>query len=138
MSEMRENLFRGKKLGSGRWTEGDLLTSATYPDRAWITESKTFFDRQLDTIAFVEVDHSTVGQYTGLTDENGVKIFEGDILSIPSEQIGDMKAVVYYDTKYAGFNMKPITDFHYAMMKDGTIIGNIHDNPELAKGGSGE
>lgn len=137
---MREILFRGKKLGSGEWTEGNLLTSAAYPDRAWITESKTFFDRQLDGITFVEVTSNTVGQYTGLTDKNGVKIFEGDILEshyndgCPEDVT--IEIIVWSENGWGieipGGDLAQVYEdgkFPYS-----TVIGNIHDKPELLEG----
>lgn len=121
---MREILFRGRRSwGNKKWVEGDLLHG--YNGYVGIT-------KKLLGIETWQVEPETVGQYTGLTDKNGNKIFEGDILSA-SKRNG---VVVWHDdcggycVKH-GFNGRSIilvmNDF------DVEVIGNIHDNPELLK-----
>lgn len=155
---MREILFRGKRTSYPYegWAEGSLLcvdghcmilekenddNGYCYP---YINAEDGIVDGGLTT-----VDPETVGQYTGLTDKNGTKIFEGDILAIkffpayvervwwdgPPDAIAkvfwDLNAFALYangklDKRYADF-----CDINY---HETEIIGNIHDNPELLEG----
>lgn len=85
-------------------------------------------------ITLVEVDPKTVGQFTDLTDKNGKKIFEGDI--VERFWLGDKHTyLICYDNDIASFIGKDIcseylTTFDYDACKF-EVIGNIHDNPEL-------
>lgn len=68
----REILFRGKLLNGGEWSYGNLIVKLS--DMAIITPDDTPLGK------YGQIDPATVGQYTGLTDKNGRKIFEGDII----------------------------------------------------------
>jgi uncharacterized phage protein (TIGR01671 family) len=136
---MREILFRGKRIDNGEWVEGFLLKECNYATCSWNLAIEHKTDR-FGKFAYdvAEINPETVGQYTGLTDKNGKKIFEGDIIKIPDDydEFG-ISAGEIYEVYFAfgGFRLKP----KYSKAKgfwledDETveIIGNIHDNPEL-------
>lgn len=114
---MREILFRGK-LKDGRWAEGNLQIKK---DGVCII---TPDDTPLGCYGAVFPD--TVGQYTGLTDKNDKKIFEGDIVLIPGIGFG----VIRYDR--ACFTLGLVEcGFCVSEQSEREILGNIHDNPEL-------
>lgn len=119
---MREILFRGKGTINNEWIYGDLLY---YADTAQIWQ-----DSDLGKYA-VSVVPETVGQYTGLTDKNGTKIFEGDIVEYEGKRYS-----INYLPHYARFSaVKPNTVFCVFAYQRGEVIGNIYDNPELIGGG---
>lgn len=127
---MREILFRGKDFSgviNHSWCFGNLDT--TEDDRAIII----YFDR-FGNKCKIFVNPDTVGQYTGLNDKNGKKIFEGDIV----KRFWFSKMCIYqigYDNGLACFigraGMK-FTTFDYDS-EEFEVIGNIYDNPELIK-----
>lgn len=139
---MREILFRGKQYGNGEWVEGSLLIDeagncyiGTYlkPDKCnslvvgggrQIGKTATRFLG----IGFVLVDPETVGQFTGMTDMKGQKIFEGDIIEWDEiEWGGKYKEQVKWD--YSLLSMRKNDWPEWC-----EVIGNIHDNPELLEG----
>lgn len=119
---MREILFRGKRVDNGEWVFGNLISSKNYA----IGSQKFPLERP-----FV-VDPSTVGQYTGLTDRNGRKIFEGDIVT--HVKFPDEPALIcWHETGFAIKGLWYSTDIssRKAYIE---VVGNIHDNPDLIGG----
>ena len=142
---MREILFRGKSRNDGKWYCGDLVTVA----------HKRFID---DDISKERVEPETVGQYTGINDKNGTKIFEGDVVEFYFFDKGHKNTrTMLIEWANDGFCMKELFR-NYRLEKDFSviagkiytnkgetkqgiyksnnsyfveIIGNIHDNPEL-------
>ena len=132
---MREILFRGKRYDNGQWVYGYLIhnefCNSNIPYIGYLRLADTNAD---------EVIPSTVGQYTGLIDKNGTKIFEGDIVKDEDSQL---YGKVVFATAADGFD--GMTGFMVDDICDGLqnyngfwhfveVIGNIHDNPELLKG----
>lgn len=132
---MRNIIFRGKRLDNGQWVYGDLY-------------HRKICDVVSPTIHNIEytggsVDPATVGQYTGLNDKNGNKIFEGDILKIyyygKSKIFGVVKfgeSRFFIDDNFMRDDIKakaPMTEMFSRYEFE--VVGNIYDNPELLKGG---
>lgn len=127
---MREILFRGKRVDNGEWVYGDLLHPDIYGNGYSIEDFTKEKSNCYDVIP------ESVSEFTGLTDKNGKKIFEGDIVKlylIDGEEIG----VIKYNDKMCRF-MFFTKDGSYSFddTDDFEIIGNTHDNPELLKGGN--
>lgn len=128
---MREILFRGKDLSgvlNRSWIFGSLdTTEKEHP-------SIIYLDR-FGNRCRISVDPKTVGQYTGLTDKNGKKIFEGDILkNIESDEIVDIcysgcSFRYSYNNSIYGYSVDDIEDG--ILTDEFEVIGNIYDNPEL-------
>ena len=127
---MREILFRGKHKADGKWCEGNLHIDKQ--GVAIITPDDTPLG------CYGQVDPATVGQFTGLTDKNGKKIFEGDIVSAHfdwNDPEAESKAIVEWDndnfrwvTHQPGYVPDEINDFDKGLW---LVVGNIYDNPEL-------
>lgn len=135
---MRDIEFRGKHTDSGLWVYGYVAEISTY-GVAGHRIVVGIYEKPKPKKEFVgnwwEVDPETVGQYTGLADKNGTKIFEGDIVTMPSYGGGRCKSVVYFKSgKFAvdGSNY----GFKDIRPQNMLVIGNIYDNPELL-GGNG-
>ena len=150
---IREVIFRGKRTDNGKWECGDLLSPNEFnaiPHIVYIAYLNEYGDiGEISTPVIPE----TVGQYTGLTDKNGKKIFEGDIVRLTDEHNEiEWTAVVVFGNPNGEYNwgwqLKAIGEFDgnkdillwVDMEESGAyceIIGNIHDNPELLEGGGG-
>ena len=125
---MREILFRGKRIDSGEWVYGGYRVEkiGEYPIAVFIIEHLTsgVFENH-------RVDPETVGQYTGLNDKNGKKIFEGDIVNITYNTTVENAVIEYKGASFYGSTFADCweLDNYYEI----EVIGNIHDNPELLK-----
>ena len=134
---MREILFRGKRVDNGEWFYGFYGKSG---EKAYIIYDN---DIAVAYISMKEVIPETVGQYTGLTDKNGTKIFEGDIIKAQDDIFGSpfcdgiTGKVVYEESAYFIEPQNPYeSEYLFNECAVYEVIGNIHDNPELLKGGA--
>ena len=127
---MREILFRGKRLDNGAWETGSLVIVRMdcHDAQYYIADKMTGYH--------TPVDPSTVGQYTGLKDKNGKRIFEGDIAKVLQ---GKDKDIAYVGFENGAFMLYPKTGNIYERNLwsywyndlDVEVIGNSNDNPEL-------
>ena len=144
---MHEILFRGKLTDDGKWIEGYYCPCifGRFPSRPAIISKEDMDNGYWHPEKIIP---STVGQYTGLTDKNGKKIFEGDIISIPFEEdrypyeenvIHYENAEVYFDTEryswYVRHSDEDLVSLWEYDDRDIIVIGNINDNPELLERG---
>lgn len=138
---MREILFRGKRLDNGEWTEG------YYVHIGPVSCQRTYIiPGYASTLYVIEVDPATVGQYTGLKDKHGKRIFEGDVVAQTWYDFDEPADDSFGEVVFSGADCSfSILDFNKnEIMKMGPgcayhweaeVIGNVTDNPELLKGG---
>ena len=141
---MREILFRGKRIDSEEWVFGSLLIDgeAHKPvSKENLSFSKHYIvpetDREniqtrfndgsfyLNTIAY-HVIPETIGQYTGLKDKKGNKIFEGDIVKFGTFIPGAEEYMGEVNWDYSLFD-----EYKYVWQTKCEVVGNIHDNIDL-------
>lgn len=145
----REILFRGKRKDNGEWICGDLLQdveSGICAIVSYVNLGGNIHD--LSESCIFAVIPETVGQYTGLTDKNGVKIFEGDIVKGTAYSATRIGVIVWID-EISSFGVRHVNAQNLTAWVNSSIlrcaaigktdefaaevIGNIHDNPELLK-----
>ena len=162
---MREILFRGKREHTGEWVFGSLIHRDNYccilpPEGVMHPMYEPYLDPEFGTFdgSAIPIDPNTVGQFTGLLDKKGERIFEGDIVrwTVEKQRIIGFQSY-YYPGHYfgallvvrwlpAGFMLCPTNDKDPAIPNTASkvdnysfwnhqrgleIVGNIHDNPEL-------
>lgn len=144
---MRTINFRGKWIAfQNRWVYGYLITVNGQPYISHATCAVEIRDNSIVTAAS-EVDAATVGQYTGVNDKHGKRIYEGDIvrLSFNKNHCFNCEAYVAYNQgewvcKSLSLEYEPFQSLLFPSYNAGLyeieVIGNIHDNPELMKGGA--
>lgn len=128
---MRESLFRGKRKDNGEWICGDLLQdveSGICAIVSYVNLGENIHD--LSESCIFAVIPETVGQYTGLTDKNGTKIFEGDIVrygdTIHEVVFEQRNGTAYFGLVYSESETLPFG--HYQDLRQIEVIGNIYDN----------
>ena len=146
---MREIIFRGKRIDNGEWVYGWPFADTADCSLKKVGKcgcphdgSKYFIVEWVDDFHEYEereVIPDTVGQYTGLKDKNGKRIFEGDILgsrydNLYPDDVAIEAATWFRNGWYIrqGGNLPEALD-EYGVLPYSEVIGNIHDNPELLK-----
>ena len=139
---MREILFRGKRKDNGEWIEGYFV----YTKSDYDTEEEREADiipHDADRVYTGEYNYAypcipeTVGQYTGLTDKNGQKIFEGDVLKNVMRWCEEERngLVTFKDGAFGFIWHRGEVEMFHAFVSvvniEYEVIGNINDNPEL-------
>lgn len=132
---MREILFRAKAINRVKGRE----YRTSYKNNDWVYGLVTeMYDdrfpnlpatmRNTDGVSNIDVDYKSIGQYIGLTDKNGKKIFEGDIVKY--KNCSPCK-IAYIDSQFVMMWKNFYRNFEQVYDDEIEVIGNIHDNPEL-------
>lgn len=133
----REIEFRAKRKDNDEWVYGFYYCHKGLNEHYILPIDTTKFYNGIPIVKnFIEVKEETLGQYTGLKDKNGTKIFEGDILKQAPYMCDENPCVVCYDTEVGsgiGFYLYTYCDRQVLSdeWEDFEVIGNIYDNPEL-------
>ncbi|MBQ2397459.1 MAG: hypothetical protein II304_10595 [Bacteroidales bacterium] len=155
---MREILFRGKRVSNGEWVIGGIMKTF-HPNYDYKNEEE-FLSQKPNCYCICAnnkdffVEQSSIGEFTGLTDKNGNKIFEGDIVKNDWCFLNGYSVVKFgqykpldmndeYQQGHLGFYLEHIHETDKRTSRKDImffankceVIGNIHDNPELLGGG---
>ena len=133
----REILFRGKRVDTGELVYGDLIKHSIIDPFTYIAIGVGYKVDNPEIGKAIKVFPETVGQFTGMTDKNGTKIFEGDIvrhIDTTRHVVEVVNSEVYFDTEMLEFGLRYSNElFHCQVNNEFEVIGNIHDNKELLK-----
>lgn len=129
---MRTILFRGQKADTKEWIFGDLIQLEKDFKKVVEILDWSKVDNKKKSKSDLTVIQETVGQFTGLTDKNGIKIFEGDIYHQGDKNI--TYTVVWNDCGIIGKQngTSSFAGINYWLDRI-EVVGNIHDNPELLR-----
>ena len=116
MKAIERALYRGKRLDNGEWVEGQYYEGVVYPS-SYRTHNIVVNGGE------VGVDPETVGQWTGLTDSNGKKIFEGDMVEYENIHIGSLGYEIFFDLGQYWFDENLLSGWCDEII----VIGNVHD-----------
>lgn len=134
---MREILFRAKRIGDGKWIEGDLIKRVHYDE---VTYYIGFIE--MTSLSKAQVIPETVSQFTGLYDKNGARIWENDIVIIGGNKSfptmieflsGSWQCVRKYTDKGRENEYSYLHRLEYDNLNQYEVIGNRFDNPELLR-----
>ena len=138
---MREILFRGKAINrdngnhrtdykNGDWVYG--LVTKLYDERF---ENLPAEMTDINGVSGIEIDYKTISQYTGLTDKNGTKVFEGDIVKTDKFSEPNKQYIIKYDLQFGAFIGRDRYNFYFVTFDGDSdefeVIGNIYDNKEI-------
>lgn len=136
---MREILFRGKRTDNCEWAYG-APTKDNHGEMVMVKSTFECEEYNCRGANCLYVDENTVGQYTGLTDKNGKRIFEGDILRLAYHPEEDV-IIEWHDGRFNFRKRNHPKDYGYERLccvqiavSHLRVIGNIYDNPELLEG----
>lgn len=121
----REITFRGKEKDTGKWKYGDLIVDFSLKNNYYIGDNDC---NEVGDVYYQSYDviPETIGQFTGLKDKNGKKIFEGDIVE---EGCNGLISSVVWDNEIGTYKLKDLGDYY---IKDAPIewevIGNIYED----------
>ena len=157
---MREILFRGKRKDNGEWVEGLYgINTICCEQSTYLSAVISKMSQRIYDCESWEVESNTVGQYTGVTDKNGTKIFEGDIIESVSRLVnsvgtptggtdisryiiewGEHKWVkkIFFCNRgdyWKKNNVLPEDLYPYTASRYCEVIGDIYDNPDLLEDG---
>lgn len=135
---MREILFRGKRVDNDEWVISDCFYQCDGEVKLWDNPNRD---------GWVAINPETIGQYTGINDINGTKIFEGDVVEITCKFKGKVEfencgVVKYIENKFEAEIFTDDEDFTFPLFecknndeREDTfiVIGNIYDDPDLLK-----
>ena len=138
---MRKILFRGKRIDNGEWAYGYYGVFGD-TQQIFVPNAEARFCGKPIYGMWHIVNSETVGEFTGLTDKNGTKVFEGDIVEFDVQSGKTRDVVVWSDGEYngvAGFRLKSralysITSYNRQYFE---VVGNIYDNADLLEGKNG-